>query len=66
MSRASVAAAIAHKVCDAEKINAAMLGHDLLDIVWMSYEAWTETFNRAFETERPYVWQRPRTIRGRQ
>lgn len=62
MSRASIAAAVANKVCAAEKLNLAALGHDYLDQVWLSYMAWTETFNRAFETERPYVWPRPRTI----
>lgn len=55
MTRTSTAAAIAQMVYEAERINAAALGHDSIDIAVLSYGAWTETFCRAFETDRPAV-----------
>jgi capsular polysaccharide biosynthesis protein len=58
MTQAAIAAAIAHKVYEAEQINAAMLGHDRVDRALLSYGAWTETFARAFEADRPAVWPR--------
>lgn len=55
MTQSSIAATIAHKVYEAERINAAALGHDRIDIAVLSYGAWTETFCRAFEADRPAV-----------
>lgn len=55
MTRTSTAAAIAQKVYEAEQINAAMLGYDRIDCAVLSYAAWTETFCRAFEADRPAV-----------
>lgn len=55
MTLTSTAATIAQKVYEAEQANAAALGHDRIDIAVLSYSAWTETFCRAFETDRPAV-----------
>jgi hypothetical protein len=65
MSRESIEMAIADKVYQGEKLNAAMLGHDRLELAMLSFGAFCGVYSLIIEPERPAVWPRgsePRVI----
>lgn len=66
MSRSSVEMAIADKTYEAEKRNAAMVGHDRLETAMLSFGAFCGVYSLASEPEREAVWPRTdTTVTGR-
>lgn len=65
MSRSSIEMAIIDRVYEAEKINAAMVGYDRMDVAMMAFGAFCGAWCIANEPERAYVWQEPKMITGR-
>lgn len=65
MSQTSIAAEIASRTAEAEKASAIALGHDAIDTFDLWCRAYFETFNRAFEPDRPAVHLAPRMVENR-
>lgn len=66
MSRSSIELAIADRVCAAEKIALAALGHDNLDVAMMGFAAYCGVMLIAVEPEKAAVWPRTdTTVMGR-
>ncbi len=64
MSRAQIEMLIADRAYEAEKVHAAMLGHDRLDIALLSFGAFCGVLLIAGEAQRSAVLTRFRPIRG--
>lgn len=65
MSRERIEMLILDRVYEAEKVHAAMVGHDRLEVAVLSFGAFCGVYSLIVEPERPYVWQRPRVVIGR-
>lgn len=65
MSRESVAGKISAKIYFKELAASRALGCDGITARVSALRAMDQTYARAFEPERPAVWQRPRTVTGR-
>lgn len=64
MSRDSTAMRIADAVCKAEIAAARQLGHDALDCFVLGFRALDETYNRAFDADKPALYMPAKTIYG--
>lgn len=62
MSQTSIAAAIASRTAEAEKVTATALGHDAIDSFDLWCRAYFETWNRAMDPPRPATLTRFRPM----
>ena len=62
MSESSIHMAIAEKVYMVEKLNAAMLGHDGMDMAMLAFGAFCGVLSLAHDPERPAVLTRFRPM----
>lgn len=65
MSLENFAQKMAAKAYFSELAASRALGYTGVDAYTRAFRVMDETYARAYEIERPYVWQVPRTVRGR-
>lgn len=65
MSRERIEMLIADRVYEAEKVRAAMAGHDRLEVAVLSFGAFCGVYGMICEPERSHVLPRLRVVTGR-